>query len=83
VSSRRKGNDRAKTGLSDHGLIGTRRRLSSYPHRRRSSVRNSLHFLQWHLKFLSSGIVKCPHLAQVYIPTPTAFMGWNSSPEMQ
>jgi hypothetical protein len=69
--------------LSDHGLIVNETRLSSYPHWRRWSVCNSLHSLQWHLKFLSSGIAKCPQLARVYIRTPTAFMGWNSSPETQ
>lgn len=57
--------------------------LTSYPLRRRSSVRNSSHFLQRHLKLLSFGIARCPHLAQTYLPPPTAFIGRNSSPETQ
>jgi hypothetical protein len=73
VSSRRKGNDRVKTGLSDHGLIVTRRRLSSYPHRRRSSVPQLLTLSAMALEVLIVGYRKCPYLAQVYIPTPTLY----------
>jgi hypothetical protein len=36
--------------------------LNFYPARRMSRFRNLAHLLQWHLKSLSLGIDKCPHL---------------------
>jgi len=56
---------------------------SAYPHRRKSSVCNSKHFLQGHLKLLSAGIAEWLHLLQTNLPSSRAIICLNSSSETQ
>jgi hypothetical protein len=53
-------------------------RANLYPHRRVSSSLNSKHFRQTHLKVLSLGITKWPHIPQANRPSETALIGLNS-----
>ncbi|MGA8492861.1 MAG: hypothetical protein WB711_20740 [Terriglobales bacterium] len=47
------------------------------------STPGTWHLAQWHLNFLSPGIVMWPHLPQTNVPSARAIIGLNSFPKTQ